>query len=452
MARATRGWTKEAALKLARTKVQDSTEYTHPTEPGFLMRVSPLGKAVWAYRFRDAQGKIQGKNIAEIGELSGGGRLSLDDALDKFRQIRTRLKSPASGVAVGLNLREAFESWKVEHRNRKGGGKLSQETLKDYQAVFDRVLAEEAGDWPLQGTTTLEWRRVLLKYQKKSLSQTRRAYWLLHSIYADIIELDETFGSNPLNKRALRNLFSGEDAKAPPRATYVKTLDLAAFLSGVTGLRNNDSRDAILAIVLSSWRRSAVLRMRWEQIDWEQGVYNVRKGDVGWKGFVGQMALNDYMLSILRDRYEKRESTEYVFPSRHGSKPYMQDIRASLGQACKSMGYTVSKHDLRRTFATIARVVLRGDTYLLGLLMGHRQPSTAGQPGEQAGTEITAHYIIRDLQSERVSSTRVAEAILEIGGLLPMDDGTVALFKERGIDVRKPLETLDEVEDDEDEE
>lgn len=436
-------WTEKNRRHLAIARSGVTGKFKHPKVQGLFIRVSPKGKAVWAFKFRDCFKAEQAETLGEVGEVTEGVFLSLDDAVSQYKQLYTHHMGKATPGR--LTLEKGFEDYLRDH-TKKGGGALSSRTIGDYEGVYRRFLKEEAADLYLERTTLLEWRDILDRAKAKSAQQARRAFWLLHGIYSHQMEL-KVLKENPLAGRTLRDRFSGDDTKVI-RDTHVAAIDLKSFVEGVMQL-SIQSRDAILCLLLTGWRLSAVLRLRWDQIDWEEGTYRVLPGELGWKGYVGKMALNSYVLSILVDRYAHRQSTtiQYVFPARHGDKDYMQDLRGSLVKASTGLNYVVMAHDLRRTFATLADVVLTGNGRLIGLLLGHKQPASE-QPDETRGTTTTNKYIQRNYLGERVSGSKVAEAILVVAEQLPMDDETVKPFIDRGMDIKKPL-PLVEMEDDE---
>jgi hypothetical protein len=113
----------------------------------------------------------------------------------------------------------------------------------------------------------------------------------------------------------------------------------------------------------------------------------------------------------------------------------MVNPSGTLKTASFGVGWYVPAHDLRRTFATIADVVLDGNGRLIGLLLGHSQ--SGAQEGSALVNPVTGKYLVRNMQGERESSRQVAEAILQIAGMLPMDDELAAKFKKRGVDIEQ---------------
>jgi integrase len=441
----TAAWNNNRALQLAR----QPGKHSHPTATGFFIRVSPAGKAVFGYKFRDAFKVEQTGTLGEVAAVSDEGALDLADALLAYTKLRAYHKAKASPGT--LTVQKAFEDWTVDYRKR-GGDMPAPTTIQTNTDCYNRYLRQHVGDWLLGRASTEQWRDALLKVKAISPSQARIAYWMICSIYRHYNDL-EALTTNPVSKKLMRGLFASNELLRITRKTRVQTIDLAAFVAGVMALRNKTSSDAIMVMLLTSWRKSGVMQMRWDHLNWEQRTYTVRPLEAGWKKYQGGLALNDYVLGYLEDRRKDNGEavSPYIFPARHGKEEFMQDVRTALQKACSGLGYTVSAHDLRRTFATIAEVVLDGNLGLVGRLMAHAQPGAGVQADGTRASATTAGYIVRDLKAEAESGRRVAEAILEIADVLPMSDETEMMFKKRGIDIKQRALALVALDGDEDE-
>lgn len=433
-----RAWTGTRALALARTP----GTHKHPTLPGFFMRVSPKLKAVFGYRIKDAFGKEQSGTIGEVGAITTATAISLDDALSKYEALREFHKSKDS--PSGLTLGVAFKRWIVEHK-KKGGDDLAEPTVGYYTDAYNRYLAEEA-DTPLNKLTPERWVTLLSAAQKRSPSQARGAYWMMHSMYAHFIEL-ELLDRNPLAKQVLRSKFAPK--KKNVRKGYLRALNIKAFVEQLPGIKGANTGDALTLLLLTGWRLGAVLRMRWEDIDLDRCTYTVRERAHGWKGWHGVMPLSDYAVAVLKERKERVDAAQgpWVFPARHGAWEHAVSVRGGLQTACKGLGYTITAHDLRRTFITLGEIVFQGNLRLVGRLAGHKYSDDR----QMQETLVTQGYVTEELSALRTSINALNVVMLELADMLPMDDDTVRLFEARGIKVRESAEIeLVEVEDDSD--
>lgn len=223
----------------------------------------------------------------------------------------------------------------------------------------------------------------------------------------------------------------------PParRKQRIPTLNMPAFWKALHNRRYKPSKQALTIMTLAGLRNSAARMLRWEQLDMERGVYNVRPGDVGWKGFAGEMPLSDYLIEMLRERFKTRTDMEWVFPRRHGTRfPYLSRVGDSLKECCREMGAEVSyrPQDLRRGFSTAAKMVSpQNDLIVVGALMGHKW---AVDKHENAMTEeaITISYNVEELRTLRHVTNRATELILQICGEKPMEQWVKDLLESRG--------------------
>lgn len=223
----------------------------------------------------------------------------------------------------------------------------------------------------------------------------------------------------------------------PParRKQRIPTLNMPAFWKALHNRRYKPSKQALTIMTLAGLRNSAARMLRWEQLDMERGVYNVRPGDIGWKGFAGEMPLSDYLIEMLRERFKTRTDMEWVFPRRHGTRfPYLSRVGDSLKECCREMGAEVSyrPQDLRRGFSTAAKMVSpQNDLIVVGALMGHKW---AVDKHENAMTEeaITISYNVEELRTLRHVTNRATELILQICGEKPMEQWVKDLLESRG--------------------
>lgn len=431
-----RAWTNTRALALAR----EPGTHKHPTLPGFFMRVSPKLKAVYGYRFKDAFGKEQSGTLGEVGAITTGTAVSLDDAVSRYESLRDFHKSKDS--PSGLTLGVAFKRWIVEHKKR-GGDDLSASTVEYYTEAFDRYLTEEA-DTPLHKLTPERWVTLLSAAQKRSQSQARGTYWMLHSLYAHFIEL-ELIDRNPLAKQVLRSKFAPK--KKAARKGHLRALNIRAFVARLKAIKGANTGDALMLLLLTGWRLGAVLRMRWEDIDLQRGVYLVRERAHGWKGWHGEMPLSDYAVAVLQERKERVDAAQgaWVFPARHGDGEHAVSVRGGLQAACEGLGYTITAHDLRRTFITLGEIVFSGNLRLVGRLAGHKYSDDKSM----LQTTVTQGYVTEEMAALKKSIDTLDGVILELADMLPLDDDTVRLFESRGIKVRESAEIeLVEMDDD----
>jgi integrase len=439
----------------------------HPTVKGFYIRVSPKGKAVYAYKFDGPDGKTSDGTLGLVAGVMPQpiGRyrpIELDEAIRMYEDIRrVTYRTPAEVVASldtsrNLTLRKATERWFKDHRKRGGKGKVKQETEDYYRAGLERYFSAVL-DKQLADLTTEDWLTHFQAARERSKTWARGMYFMLRSVYDMFIELD-VLEKNPLKKRIILDNIVDEESK-PERKVEVHTLDLPKYWEAVQQ-RRTPSREGLEVLTLLGWRKSAVFRMRWEDLDLERCVYTIPRDNAGWKGMTGKIAFGEYARDVLVNRHArmsaKKQLDEWVWPARHGdSVPFMQDVRGSLVPISEALGYQIVQHDLRRTLVTVGEMVFPDNTALVGKLVGHRSLSAKrqverGTQGEKEGSAQTQHYIQQRLDRDRIAATRIQEMLLACAGVLPMDEDIVARLDEYGLNPRE-LKLVQEPDDDEDE-
>jgi len=90
-----------------------------------------------------------------------------------------------------------------------------------------------------------------------------------------------------------------------------------------------------------------------------------------------------------KDQEERTRNSQYVFPSRQGTKKgYIYDLRVPFEKACKAAGIeNLHIHDLRHTFASMA-VSSGADLYAVQRLLGHSDISMTQRYAHLAADDL----------------------------------------------------------------
>ena len=134
---------------------------------------------------------------------------------------------------------------------------------------------------------------------------------------------------------------------------------------------------AIRLLLLTGCRKSEILGLRWQDVDFQNGYLHLVDSKTGDR----LIPLNPPAIAIL-EALPRLEGNQFVFPSNRGNGHYTglqkvwSDLRAEAGLE------DVRIHDLRRSFGSMA--VAGGESlYMVSKLLGHRDTRT---------TEIYAHF------------------------------------------------------------
>jgi len=178
----------------------------------------------------------------------------------------------------------------------------------------------------------------------------------------------------PFTKRAIDKF-----KEKPFRERYLTKEELPRFLKALEEFEDGLSKAAIKLLLFTGGRRGEILSLQWHQVKFNEKRFflpNTKNGKSR------SILLNDRAMSVLkelekgRDGMKRTIDSEYLFPSRDGSKrPHILDLRIPFGKVCESAGIEgLRVHDIRHSFATLA---LQGGAslYDVSKLLGHSDVS-----------------------------------------------------------------------------
>lgn len=134
--------------------------------------------------------------------------------------------------------------------------------------------------------------------------------------------------------------------KEEKRDRYLDGDELARFFEA---LETEPQRDFFLLLLLTGCRRGSLLAMRWQEIDWERGLWRIpdAKG-----GQVVVVPLVAPAVAILEARRREANGHGWVFPGRYG-RGHLVDPMPAWRRICQRAGLENARiHDLRRTLGS----------------------------------------------------------------------------------------------------
>lgn len=272
-----------------------------------------------------------------------------------------------------LTLGEAFEEY-IRRRDLKP------------QTIFDirRCLKETFGDWRDKPLSSITPDMVLARHQRygqeHSQARANLAMRYLRAVFNLMMELyPELELTNPICRLSRTKSWF----RIERRQGMVPIPRLGEFVSYVHSLPNPHHRDYLMFVLLTGARRSEALNLTWRDVDLRAGLVTFpnpknRKDHV--------LPLCTYLMQVLRQRRLDRGIFPYVFTDDQGRR--IGNLRYTLAQIEKALGFRVTIHDLRRTFATVAANLTTG--YLLKRLLNHA-----------TGQDVTAGYVVTDPEELR---------------------------------------------------
>lgn len=302
---------------------------------------------------------------------------------DKKRQERVR----------GVTLREALGQY-VQVRE------LTPKTIREYQRAVGLYLP----DWADRPLTSITREKVSERFNRlaeergaataNSVMRSLRA--ILHFAMYQYGTVDRPLlRENPVLTLSQNRAWK----RVPRRQGCLRPGDIGSWLAAVQELSNATLRDYLLFLLFTGLRREEAASLTWEQVDLPNRmvtITNTKNHDPL------ELPLPEFLVELLIRRREEARQTEnpFVFSS-SGAKGYVQEPRGALAAVAERTGISVTIHDLRRTFITIADS-LDISAYALKRLVNHRTDRG----------DVTAGYIVSGVERLREPMERIARAIL----------------------------------------
>ena len=399
-------FTKKVLDKLPLPPVGKRVDYFDTSTNHLTLRVSHVGtKAFVLYR------KIDG--VAERLTLGRYPAMSID-------QARRMVAQHNGSIAVGQNPAE-------EKRSMRQESALGE--------VFKRYMVEYAK--PHKKSWEIDEQRYnvhLIHWQNKKLSAIKKQHVQKLLIYIAenqrLIEGVDKLGRRKVKRvggkgasnqilRLLRKVFNQaidwgwegdnpctriKEYKSKSRDRFLEGDELPKFFEALAEEPNTTARDYILASLLTGARRTNVLEMRWEQINFERREWLIPETK---NGESQRLPLISAMLTLLNDRKVEAYDSEWVFPS-HGSTGHLTNPDKTWKRVLARAGIDDVRgtwlHDLRRSMASW-QANTGASLSVIGKSLNHKNVNT------------TAVYARLAIDPVRESMEKAAGAMFEAGGI-----------------------------------
>jgi integrase len=288
---------------------------------------------------------------------------------------------------------------------------LRPKSVQDYRASIVRYLAPWL-DRPLREITPemVEARHRSLQAEveaggRYSGNATANATMqALRVLWNFALEREPGLPTNPVS-RLKRQWFP-----VHRRERCIRAEEMPKFYAAANALPNAIQRDYLLLLLFTGMRRSEAASLTWNDVDFGQRIIRVpalrtkagRKLDLPMPDFVEELLVARRALG----------NAKFVFPS-HGATGHIAEPKFPLLSVAKTTGITVSAHDLRRTFVTVAESC---DISVMALkaLVNHA-----------LGSDVTGGYVQMTAERLRDPAQRVCDKIKELCGIPPVEGKNV---------------------------
>lgn len=393
--------------------------YHDTKQPGLKLRVGPTGvktflvyKKVGTKPVKTTLGRFPAMTIDQAQRLAA---VSLTQMLDGIDPNKAKRANRVRGVVLQKCLDDYL---KVRGRN------LAESTRTNYRSMIEKHLA----DWLTKPLREINRDMVANRHQRiandtddkpgspiaaNNVMRVLRALFNFANGQYESETGETLFPDNPVKRISHTRSWAPERR----RQTIIKTSDLPVWLNALDTLRaptdeNLVNSAATIAdylefVLFTGLRRDDALCLRWDQVDFAAKAMHpvIHKKS----RTVMSFPLSNHVVALLQRRHDERLN-EFVF---HGRADGREDIgrldepKRQIARIVAMTGIKFSSHDLRRTFITIAES-LDLSPFALKRLCSH-----------SAGSDVTAGYVIMDVERLRAPAEKIAEYLLRAAGRLP---------------------------------
>jgi integrase len=187
--------------------------------------------------------------------------------------------------------------------------------------------------------------------------------------------------------------------KEVSRERFLLPEEVPRFFTAVSNLVREGTRDFFLMLLYTGARRDNVCSMRWDDIQFEVGVWTIPAENAK-GGEVMRLPLSEFALEILERRFKDSES-EWVFPG-GGKTGHLVEPKAAWDKVRKEAKLgDMRMHDLRRTLGSW-QAAQNTSLQIIGKSLGH------------SDLRATAIYARLQLDPVRESVSAATAAMLKI--------------------------------------
>lgn len=370
---------------------------------GFALRVTAAGVRSFVVETRIA-GRTKRVTLGRYGPLT-------------VEQARRRAQEFLGAVAAGKNpiaerraaevqataLAQVFADYL---QTRKA---LKPRTVYEYQ----RLMRLAFGDWQRRPIVQISKDSVLARHaqlgEHHGPAYANAAMRLLRAVlnYARH-QYEDGFGRPVLTENPVSRLnHTRAWFRVPPRRTVIRPEALPAWYTAVDALRTHDApfaatvADYLLVLLFSGLRRQEAAQLTWADVNLPGRFLTIHDPK---NRSPHTLPLSSY-LHVLLERRRAQATGAYVFAGT-GPRGFLIEPRRYVLEVALRSGIPFKLHDLRRTFLTVAESI---DTapYALKRLVNHK-----------VGNDVTAGYIVTDLERLRDPMQRITDFLLRACGIV----------------------------------
>lgn len=304
--------------------------------------------------------------------------------------------------AKAVTLREVFTDYLVARKS------LKPNTVKDYE----RVIKESFSDW--QNKPLLEISKDMVARRHSAIGQRSKARANLAMRFLRALfnfaagQYEDAKGQSLVLENPVKRLSHTRAwYRIERKQTVIKPHELQAWYEAVMEVKDERStgksaalRDYFLLILFTGLRREEATSLTWDRVDLKAKTITIADTK---NHQAHVLPLSDFLFELMLSR-KAQATNEFLFPG-EGKKGYNVEPRKVMKKIIVQSGVVFTLHDLRRTFITAAES-LDIPAYALKRLLNHKM-----------NNDVTAGYIIMDVERLRVPMQRITDHLLRLMGV-----------------------------------
>jgi integrase len=359
---------------------------------GFGIKVTPAGRKVYFYRYRNKNNKQKKYTIGTHGQLTL--KQARDIAWGKVVEVHNRL-DPAAQVAqdkTEITLSEFCERYITDYaRIHK-----KPSSVKEDEFLIKSYIKPKLGHLILREITRIEVAAL-----HRDLSATPYNANHTRALLSKMFNLAEEWGLRPENTNPCRAVKKYKEHFRTRYLSKVELESLSKVLAELDGVYTNPFYVAYIRLLLLTGARvSEIQNAKWEWIDFDQRLLLLPDSKTGKR----VIFMTEPVMTILNS-LPRVSGHSYILFGRRLDKPIGAPYR-EWDEIREKAGLTDFRaHDLRHSYATICNQLECGENTIAALL-GHRSRST-----------ITQRYIHHVDSHVRAASEKVAAYIGKVLGI-----------------------------------
>lgn len=289
--------------------------------------------------------------------------LSIDNARKKAYEVNSQIANGINPNKEKNKLQQEISFCELFNEFMERYSK----TLKKSWKHDEREVVKFCSEWFKRKISSITNNDVRLLHEKvrnnNGLYQANRILERIRAIYNKAIEWGWV-GINPAH--------GVKKFKEKSRDRFLHPDELPQFFKSLNAEENDNIRDYVYISLFTGARKSNVLAMRWENINFERCEWLIPETK---NGESLRIHLTEKVLDILKSRLEEYGTGEWVFES-IGKTGHLVEPKSGwkriLQRACIK---DLRLHDLRRTLGSW-QAATGANSYIIGRSLGHKNPQS----------------------------------------------------------------------------